>query len=32
VVNTGNATSAITDGEQVRVDGDAGVVTMVKPG
>ncbi len=32
VVNTGNATSVITDGAKVRVDGDAGVVTMVKPG
>ena len=32
VVNTGNATSAIADGARVRVDGDAGVVTMVKPG
>ena len=32
VVNTGNATTAIPDGAQVRVAGDAGVVTMVKPG
>jgi pyruvate,water dikinase len=32
VVNTGNATSVITDGAKVRVDGDAGVVTMVKQG
>jgi rifampicin phosphotransferase len=32
VVNTGNATTAIADGATVRVDGDAGVVTIVKPG
>ena len=32
VVNTVNATSVIADGATVRVDGDAGVVTMVKSG
>ncbi len=32
VVNTGNATSAISDGARVRVDGDAGTVTVLKPG
>ncbi len=31
VVNTGNATSAIADGATVRVDGDAGTVTLTEP-
>ncbi len=32
VVNTDNATSTISDGARVRVDGDAGTVTVLKPG